>query len=375
MKEDSLIKVLFTIPNFDTAGSGKALLNIATRLDKNRFEAHICCFHNKGDLFKTVENSNIPIHIFQFTTDMKYRIKGLLNCFKIAQYFKQLNVDLIHSFHYAPDYSEAISAKLAGIPWVYTKKNMNWGGNSKNAWKLRTALATHIILQNKDMKMEFFPREKNVTLIPRGIDVEEFKPRLKNINLIKKFKILESEKVILTVANLVPVKGIETLLDSFALLLKTNNQIRLFIVGEKKNEYGRSMEEKANKSAAISKIHFTGKVQNVSDYYSIADVFVLPTLDKGRMEGCPVSLLEAMACGLPVVASDIPGVRDILEPFPECLYTAGDIRKLSEIILEAFNINNINKLGDLNMSHIGTHFSISKEVEQHQSIYHKCLNH
>ena len=67
MKENSLIKVLFTIPNFDTAGSGKALLNIATRLNSNYFEPHICCFHNKGEFFQTVENSNIPIHIFQFT--------------------------------------------------------------------------------------------------------------------------------------------------------------------------------------------------------------------------------------------------------------------------------------------------------------------
>jgi len=45
-------KILYTIPNFDTAGSGKALLNIATRLNKNHFESHISCFHNKEVFLK-----------------------------------------------------------------------------------------------------------------------------------------------------------------------------------------------------------------------------------------------------------------------------------------------------------------------------------
>ena len=78
------IRILYTIPNFDTAGSGKALFNIATRLDKNIFEPHICCFHNKGDYFNTVNSTGIPTHIFQTTTPMKPRFKGILTCFRIA---------------------------------------------------------------------------------------------------------------------------------------------------------------------------------------------------------------------------------------------------------------------------------------------------
>ena len=103
------IRILFSIPNFDTAGSGKALLNIATRLNNNQFEPHICCNHDKGEFFSTVKSSGIPIHIYQTTTDMKPRIKGLLKCWEIAIFFKQLKINLIHSFHYAPDYSEALA--------------------------------------------------------------------------------------------------------------------------------------------------------------------------------------------------------------------------------------------------------------------------
>ena len=363
-------RILFTIPNFDTAGSGKALFNIATRLDKNIFEPHICCFHNKGDYFNTVNSTGIPTHIFQTTTPMKPRFKGILTCFRIARYFKQLNMDLIHSFHYAPDYSEALAAKIAGIPWIYTKKNMNWGGKSKNGWKLRTVLANHIIAQNKSMINWFFSNSKKISLIPRGVDIHHFSPKSKNLNLLEQLLIPKSEKVILTVANLVPGKGIEVLLDAFELLSKNNDNITLLIVGENNNEYGTTLKKKSKRMKFNHKILFIGKVQNIVDYYSIADIFILPTLKKG--EGCPVSLLEAMACGLPVLASDIPGIQDILEPIHHCLFNAGEVPELQKGI-EKLLIKNKNKNKN-NRDQIKMNYSIEKEVKSHEIIYKKCLN-
>ena len=50
------------------------------------------------------------------------RFNGIVKCFKLSKFFKKLEIDLIHSFHYGSDYSEALAAKFAGIPWVYTKK-------------------------------------------------------------------------------------------------------------------------------------------------------------------------------------------------------------------------------------------------------------
>src|SRR5947207_9650622 len=100
LKKDK-IKVLYTIPNFDTAGSGMALLNIADRLNKERFEVHICCMHKGGQFFKTVENSGLPLHVFQYTTPVIPRYKALLNVWKISRFFKKLKPDIIHSFHYS----------------------------------------------------------------------------------------------------------------------------------------------------------------------------------------------------------------------------------------------------------------------------------
>ena len=150
------IKILFSIPNFDTAGSGKALLKVAMGLDTNRFEPHIMCLHGKGAFFKVVKKSGIPVHIVPYTTPMKPYLQGLWNCYKISRLLKAINPMIIHSFHYGADYSEPLAAKMAGVKWIYTKKNMNWGGASKNGWYLRTILATAVVAQNTHMLKLFF---------------------------------------------------------------------------------------------------------------------------------------------------------------------------------------------------------------------------
>jgi len=372
-RKQEKIKILFTIPNFDTAGSGKALLNIATRLEKTNFEPHIACSHNKGAFFNVVEDSGIPVHLFQTTILMTNRFNGLLQCWKISRKMKEINPHIIHSFHYAPDYSEALAARMAGIPWVYTKKNMNWGGKSKNGWKLRSFLASHILVQNMDMLREIFPSNKNVSLVCRGVDIKIFFTEPKDTKLMHKYNISNYEKVVLTVANLVPIKGIEILLDAFQKLSKNYDSVRLFIVGDKDNDYGLEMEKKAAQFSNSKKIHFVGKVLDVKKYYSIADVFVLPS----KKESCPVSLLEAMASSIPVLASNVSGSRDILSDKPSQLFLpenpASLLDKLNWII--SLDKKNRDDLIQNQLEIIDKKYSIEREVEQHELLYKNIFLH
>ena len=363
-------KILFTIPNFDTAGSGKALLNLCSRLDKNFFKSYISCSHSKGFLFKKVISSGIPFYINNNQVKMKPRLKGLSKCYQLSKFFTKLNVDLIHSFHYGPDYSEALAAKIAGIPWVYTKKNMNWGGSSKNSWQIRSMLSSHIIVQNRDMKKLFFKKYKNTSLVPRGVNTDEFMPMKKKMSLVRKHNIHDDEIVILSVANLSPVKGIDLLIRSFKKLSKTYKLIRLFIVGDKKSDYGLEMEKMVKGSPLEPKVHFTGKVSNVINYYSIADIFVLSTIKKG--EGCPVSLLEAMSCNIPSIASNVSGIKDILSPFPELLFTPEDSDNLTKK-LEKLIVTKLDKK-KLYRKHILKKYDITFEVKNHEQIYKNILS-
>ena len=138
-------------------------------MDKEIFEPHIACLHDKGDYFQVVKESKIPVHIFNYFVPMNSRVKGLVGCYNIAKKFKEINPQIIHSFNYSSDYSEAISAKLSGYHGYILKKNMSWGGSSSNSWRLRSFLASHIIVQNKDMISQFFNNKKNITLVQRGV--------------------------------------------------------------------------------------------------------------------------------------------------------------------------------------------------------------
>lgn len=374
VRRSKKIKILFTIPNFDTAGSGKALLKVATGLNKNLFEPHICCMHKKGKFYNEVKNSGIPVHVFQYTTNMKPYFKGIIRCFKISRTFLKINPDIIHSFHYAADYSEALAAKFAGIKWVYTKKNMNWGGASKNGWLVRSKLATHILAQNTDMIAEFFPKYNTVDLVPRGVDTKEFFPvDEKNNYSFETYSINKNDRLIICVANLVPVKGVELLIEAYMKLSVNFNDWKLMIVGDYDSDYGKTLLDLASKKVDTKHIVFTGKVLNVKDFLNRSELFVLPTLDSGRKEGSPVALLEAMACGLNVIGSNIPGIRDQLKGFTNHMFDAGNLEDLS-IKLKTFMLNSREEnyeIGKEFCSYVNKEFTIENEIKRTENVYLK----
>ncbi len=375
-KERQRIKVLYTIPNFDTAGSGKALLNIATRLAADKFEPHIMCMHDRGDLFREVMNSGIPVHLLEYTTPMKPYWKGLYRCWKISRAIRSIGPDVIHSFHYSADYSEGIAARLAGTKWVYTKKNMSWGGSSRNAWKLRSALAHGIIAQNKDMLRDFFPGEKKVTLIPRGVDAHRFAPGPHLPSFQQQFGVRPGERIVISVANLVPVKGIEILIQAFAQLAKDFPQWKVWVVGDDRGDYGNQLKALVKERWLADRVLFAGKQPEVKTFLDQAEVFVLPTLNTGRMEGSPVSLLEAMANGKVVIGSNIPGIKDQLKDFSEFLFEAGRADHLEKLLrsILARTTDELELTGKLFSNSVEQKFSIDREVLEHSSFYEQVVN-
>ncbi|MFK7782441.1 glycosyltransferase [Psychroserpens sp.] len=367
------IKILYTIPNFDSAGSGKALLHVAKRLNPDQFEVHIACFHNRGAFFEVVKNSGIPIHILQYTTPMKPYIKGIIRCFKISRQFKKIQPDIIHSFHYSADYSEALAAKVAGIKWVFTKKNMSWGGSSKNSWSLRVKLASGIAVQNTDMIRQFFPNSNKTALIPRGVDTNMFKPQDVNEAIKKEWNISSNNHVLMCVANLVPVKGIEILLKAFSHAIKLYPKWKLLLVGDYENDYGQEMVALKTKLNLQDSVAFCGIQKNIPGYLSIAEIVVLPTLNQGRKEGSPVSLLEAMSSGKNVLASNISGINDQLADFQDHLVEAGNIEAWIKALSTNFELPTTHhqSRGMDFRNHVLNNYPIELEVKRCEQLYTK----
>lgn len=364
--------ILFTIPNFITAGSGQALLNIVARLDRSRFAPAVCVMKKGGELDREVERLGIPLIEAPFTVPAQPYARLLPRAWRAAQAFRPYRFTLWHSFHYADDYTEPIIARLAGARrWIYTKKNMNWHHRS---WLLRTWLASGVVAQNGDMLADFFasPRFRRKTrLIRRGVDTERFHPEAPaELHLRERLGIPPDHFVAACVAHLVAVKGHPTLIQALA----QAPSVHLWIVGKRLDEaYVAGLQKMIIDLNLEERVHLLGKVDQVPALLAEADLFVLPT--GGRGEGCPVALLEAMACGKACIATDIPGARDlVIHQESGLLVPPEDPAALAEALTALARATELRReYGLAARRRVEQHFTIEREAAAHEALYTEIL--
>ncbi|TSC96066.1 MAG: Glycosyl transferase group 1 [Parcubacteria group bacterium Athens1014_10] len=168
-------------------------------------------------------------------------------------------------------------------------------------------------IKNSNIDGYFQKKTDKFREMPFGTDLNIFKPEEKNLSLLVKHNLNKENKIILFVGGLDKAhyfKGVDKLLQAGAKLLKKEEKLKLLIVGEGdlKNSY-----KKLSEDLGVSKnVVFAGRVSNedLPEYYNLADIFCLPSTDKSEAFG--IVLLEAMACAKPIVASDLPGVRTVI---------------------------------------------------------------
>lgn len=355
----SKIKILYTIPNFDTAGSGKVVYDLVRGLDKSKFEVEIACQHDRGEFFKEVEALGVPIHFLETTVEYRPYISLLPRLRPIIKFFKQNEYDIIHSWHWSSDWTEVLAARLAGVKWLYTKKAMSWGNRH---WEIRSYLANFIITINDEMKY-YFPNKKEQKLIPIGVDINYFKPtRLRPVIHNDIFKIV-------TVANLVPVKGIEVIM--YAMELMNDDSVMLKVVGDNDNRYGEDLSMLCKELKLDNQVEFTGKVSDVRPYIEEADLYVIPTLASGRQEGQGVALVEAMGMGIPVLGSNNSGIKFVLKDFPEYLFPSGDSQALLKRLIRFKNMSPEQRkdVGESLRTYCIEHFSMEQFITEHEELY------
>ncbi|MBS1517269.1 MAG: glycosyltransferase [Bacteroidetes bacterium] len=366
--ESRKIKILYTIPNFNTAGSGKALLNVISRLDKNVFDPCICCRHERGDLFKSAKDLNVPIYISDFTVSTKPRIKGLRNVVKLARNFRNIDPDIIHSYNYSDDYSEALASRLGKIKWIYTKKNMGWGSN---AWRLRSKLSSAIIPQNQEMVETFFKGIKEQYLIPIGIDIQDFSKTSRDESVITKYHLYNSYPIIMTLANIIPIKGIDFLIKGFELALEDFEHAKLLIIGDDVTDYAKDLKKKTSDAGLDGKVIFTGKQKDIKPSFSVADMFILSSKKTG--EGGPIAILEAMASGILCYGSDVPGIRDQFREFQDQLFESENPGSIANKIISFMRMKDEVKKEKIKkqFEFVNRNYSIENEVDKLQKLYLK----
>ncbi|RLF91435.1 glycosyltransferase family 1 protein [Thermococci archaeon] len=148
-----------------------------------------------------------------------------------------------------------------------------------------------------------------VVVVPNGVDINKFHPNLDRERIREKQGIDKDAKVVLFVGRLDTYKGCKHLLSAFAIVARKIKNAYLILVGRGPLEP--VLRKIVTKLGIKSRVFFAGYVKDeeLPYYYASCDVFVLPSISE--QEGFGVVQLEAMACGRPVVATNIPGVSEV----------------------------------------------------------------
>jgi glycosyltransferase involved in cell wall biosynthesis len=175
---------------------------------------------------------------------------------------------------------------------------------------------------------------ETIQMIPNSVDTRRFRPvsLYERQALRRKLSLPEQDRIVIFTGRLVSYKGLPLLLQVWRNIQRQHGQVRLLLIGSGGLDlHNCEAELKAyvSTNGLRDTIHFTGSVLEVEEYLQASDIFVFPT----ESEAFGISLIEAMACGLPVISTSVGGVKDILEHSKNGLVVeAGNFQQLYEAL-------------------------------------------
>ena len=293
----------------------------AEYLVKRGWEVDVITMCPDRSLNKLEKINNVMVHRIKVGR-IKY-LSFLISYIRLLWYILKLNkaknYDLIHAVSDGlPSIIAITIKKLKRKSSIITIQGGNISAGFENSlsgrllrklqkWSFRNADLVHVISQSLAKGAKKLGAE-NIVVIPNGVDNQFFKPIDKE-QLRKRHDFSTEENIVISVARLNPVKGIDCLIKAVALVVEKITNLRLIVVGDG--------EQREELEGLIAQLHLDPNVQllgflprrQIPEYLNLADVFVLPS----RHEGLGIALIEAMACGVPVIGSNVDGIVDIID--------------------------------------------------------------
>lgn len=342
-------RILFTIPNFKTAGSQYVLLSIIRSLDANKYNIYVGV-----EKFPECIPEDIPKNK-RLLIDQKGRLIDDLRSFR--NILKSNKIDVVHSWDYKSNYSEALACRLTGVPYVFTKKNNAWS----KRWLLKSILAKHIAYDNPKMKTRFYKSwyfKHKITYIPHGVNLKQFKPTP---------KMQHAGFDLCCAGNINANKNQKFLLEA---LIDLPEKVNVHLYGNEDVNYKEQLNAFIETQNLENRVYFHGYVNNeeLPNRYKMHDVFVLPSFN----EGFPVCLLEAMACGLPVLSSNSGGgaAHMLQQTKGGEVFNLESTQELIDIIKKLMSQKDIyEKYANNAAENVKIHFSVEREIEAYNSLY------
>ena len=300
------MRILYVITDLEVGGVPLHLLRLARHVRGLGCAAAVVSLKPAGPLARRLQAADIEVCSCELTSAGDWRVFE-----RLAAIIRDVAPDLVHSFLFHANTAARVACLLGGFPASRLLCEIQTA-EVERTWHLPLDRLTHrlcrLTIGNSPSVIEHLhtragiPKDR-LYLVLGGIDTEVFRsaPSLARASL----SVADDEALLLWVGRLDPVKGLDTLLEAVD-VLRAEVPIRLLLAGEGRDRA--SVEQGVARRGLTDCVTLLGRRDDVPRLLRTADVFVFPS----RTEGLPNALLEAMAASLPVVATDVPGCRDLV---------------------------------------------------------------
>jgi glycosyltransferase involved in cell wall biosynthesis len=357
------------------------------RLMRKRFEPMVLTHRNYTDKNYVLDGINVRCYDsvnIGFRVGIPYAIPHVSSFKTFWESVKSSDLIHVHGHPYLSSLLAVKIAKKCSKPLVVTQHNtfieyenslwdhVEWLNDCAVGKQVLKGADKVVVVSNatRNYVLSLGADPDKIEVLHNGVDLDRFRP-LPGVKdeMRKKLGIPQDSSVALTVRRLVYKNGIDTLIESARLAVRKNPKLVFVVVG--KGPDFEQVKEKMGQLGLQRNFRLTGFIsdEDLPFYYNSADFFVLPSKSG---EGLPLVALEAMACGLPVVATNVGGISEVMSEDYGRLVPPGSPVSLAEAILE-FSRKNLSVLKkDLRMM-MEEKFSWDRNVEKLGNIYEELI--
>lgn len=354
--------LLYIITGLPIGGAEKLLLDVVRRLNKHRFNVTVVCFRD-GVLAPAFQPY---AQVYCLDIQQKFHPFIFLQLWRIL---RDIRPQLVHTHLFEADLLGGIAAYANSVPVVLSTRHAPNDFRRKTLISLLNRLTQNLfghVIVNSQYMADFVQRHEGVParktfVLYNGIDVSKFPFR----GLRDDDTFVNERPTIGCIATLKPEKGHEYLIRALPLVLERYPGAHLILVGD--GELRGSLEKLVKELALGSAVRFVGTQSDVVRWLNSFDIFVLPSL----FEGFGISVIESMSVGVPVIASRVGGLMEVIEDrvtgllVPPC-----DPHALAESILDLLDNPDLrSKLVWAARRQVENRFTIEKYVGRLESFY------
>jgi sugar transferase (PEP-CTERM/EpsH1 system associated) len=303
------LKIGHVVHQLGIGGLERIVVTLMEGVDQREFTSSVYGIAGGGELMREMESKGFEVRVLAKGAGLAPLIP-----FRLASLFKKDHVDVVHCHNFGAFAYGAVAGRMAGVRGiVYTAHGPVFPSRPRQAFFQRLPLADRVVTVSEFLRRgaveETGLDPSRVITIRNGIDYSRYAKKDPSISTAKRVEIGAKERdvVIGVVARLSPEKDHHTLIEAFARVVGGRPESRLVVVGD--GELMPSLRERCAALGIERSVIFLGSRTDVPDLLATFDVFAISS----REEGLGITILEAMAAGVPVIATSVGGIPEIIE--------------------------------------------------------------